>query len=134
MADIFSRKKRSAIMARVRSKRTRPELEVARLLRKLKIRFRRNVTGLPGTPDFILPEFRAALFVNGCFWHGHARCRMATMPLSNRGFWRLKIEKNVRRDVATNRRLRQLKWRTLTHWTCRPEASLILKLGRLRAD
>lgn len=134
MADVFSRKKRSAIMARIRSKRTRPEVEVARLLRKLKIRFRRNVAGLPGTPDFVLPGFRAALFVNGCFWHGHAGCRKAIIPRSNRGFWRLKIEKNIRRDAATNRRLRKLKWRTLTHWTCRAEANLSSKLTRLRAE
>lgn len=131
MADVFTAKKRSAIMALVRSRRTRPEIEVARLLRKLKIRFRRNVAGLPGTPDFVLPDLQVALFVNGCFWHGHVGCRKATVPHSNRVFWRRKIEANVRRDLATNRKLRQRRFKILTHWTCATEAKLTLKLRQL---
>lgn len=81
MADVFSKKKRSAIMALVRSKHTAPEKALKKLLRASGVRYRSHYAGLPGTPDVVLPELKIAIFINGCFWHGHRGCERAVLNL-----------------------------------------------------
>lgn len=112
---------RSALMKRVRRSNTAPEQQVAAILRELGIRVRRNVKGLPGTPDFANQRRNLAIFVHGCFWHGHSGCKQATLPKSNTAFWRVKIESNRRRDRRKATELRRLGFRVITVWSCRPE-------------
>ena len=95
--DIVSKAKRSEIMSRIRGKNTLPELTVRKYLYSLGYRYRIHDTRLPGKPDIVLPRKRIAIEVRGCFWHGH-RCRLASIPKTNRSFWIKKINGNKIRD------------------------------------
>ena len=119
MADIYSKKKRSAIMASVKQQRTAPEELVAQILKACGIRFRRNVCSLPGQPDFVIIASRAVVFVHGCFWHGHEKCGRGRPPNSNKAFWREKVARNRRRDGRVARTLRGMGWHVITLWQCR---------------
>jgi len=112
MADIFSKRKRSLVMAAVRSKGNKDtELKMVSILRAYGITGWRRHRPMPGKPDFIFPKQRLAVFVDGCFWHGCRRhCRM---PHDNRRYWQAKISRNAARDRATTRLLRQAGWRVL---------------------
>lgn len=105
-------------MSRVRNKRTSPEESVATLLRHLGVKYQRNDKTLPGKPDFAVRSAEVAIFVNGCFWHGHTNCTRAKLPDTNVEFWRSKIATNKRRDRRAARKLRQSGWRFLTIWQC----------------
>lgn len=109
--------KRSRMMAAVRSTNTKPELMIRRALHAKGFRFRLHVKDLAGRPDIVLPKYRAAIFINGCFWHGHD-CGRTRLPSSNREYWRAKIEGNMRRDAEALTRLAIAGWRTLTVWEC----------------
>lgn len=117
--DRFSKKKRSEIMADIHSSRTSPERTFHRALRELGLRFRRNVKGLTGSPDAVLDGLRIAIFVNGCFWHSHAKCPRAALPETNRAFWKKKIDGNRKRDKRVAYALRKDGWTVLTFWTCK---------------
>jgi len=119
MADVYTKEKRREIMSRVRNKRTSPEEAVAELLCELGVKYRRNDRTLPGQPDFSVRSARLAVFVNGCFWHGHANCPRAKLPDSNAAFWANKIQKNKTRDRSVARKLRRSGWRIMTVWQCR---------------
>ncbi|MHC4574088.1 MAG: very short patch repair endonuclease [Planctomycetota bacterium] len=118
MADIYTKEKRSEIMSRVKNRRTAPEDEVARLLRRLGVRYRRNVKSLAGMPDFVFSSASAVIFVHGCFWHNHSNCNRAKLPKTNKPFWKRKIESNKRRDRRIARSLRQQGWHVFTIWQC----------------
>lgn len=118
MADVFGKLERSAIMRKVLSRNTKPELVVKTMLRHLKIGFRHQPK-IAGNPDFIVPHARLAIFVNGCFWHGHAECKHAALPSSNVDYWRRKTERNRRRDRQNTSALRNNGWRTAVIWECR---------------
>ena len=120
MADFYSKIKRSEIMAKIKGKHTSPEVELVRLLKKLGLKPERHRKDLPGSPDAVLPKKKVVLFVNGCFWHGHRSCSRASLPGTNRIFWKTKIEKNMRRDASQRRKLRNMGWSVLTLWTCKP--------------
>lgn len=112
-------------MALVRQKGTAAEREVAALLRSLGVGYRLNVRTLPGSPDLANRSRRWAVFVHGCFWHGHKGCRRATVPKSNRAFWLEKFAANRRRDARAVRALRRMGFRVCIVWECRmaqPEA------------
>jgi len=117
MADIFSKKKRSQIMSANRSKNTLPELAVRSFLRKAKIGYSTHAKKLPGKPDIILKNENIAIFVHGCFWHGHKSCKR--LPKSNREFWRKKIENNIKRDARVARALRNIGWSVICIWECK---------------
>ncbi len=119
MADTFSRSERSQIMRSVRSTGTGAERKCERLLRSLKLRFRRQSNDLPGRPDFVLPDCNLALFVHGCFWHAHNGCKSSTLPTSNLDYWTGKIGKNRRRDRRVREELRKGGWRTAVIWECK---------------
>ena len=104
----------SARMKLVKTKSTKPEIETSRVLRKLRVRFRRNVRSLPGTPDFVLPDHNVAVFVHGCFWHGCPRCFRGTKR--NAAWWREKVTGNRRRDHRKARQLRSLGYRVVQLW------------------
>ncbi len=124
--------KRSAIMARVRSRDTGPELEVRRLLHRLGYRFRLHRPVLLGRPDVILSGFRTALFVHGCFWHQHDCSRGSRRPRSNQAYWDAKLDRNVARDSRIRVDLERRGWRTLIIWECELRDKTALA-GRLRA-
>ncbi|MFH1371930.1 MAG: very short patch repair endonuclease [Planctomycetota bacterium] len=119
MTDVYTKSKRSEIMARIKGNKTSPEKAVASMLRKLKVNFRRNVKFLPGQPDFVIPLTKTVIFVNGCFWHNHANCKRAKLPSTNRVFWKKKILGNKRRDNRINRLLRKMGWHVLRIWQCK---------------
>ncbi|MEO0983814.1 MAG: very short patch repair endonuclease [Pseudomonadota bacterium] len=120
MTDVFTPQKRSAVMARVKGKDTKPELIVRRLLFAAGYRYRLQGKGLPGKPDLVFKTRRKALFVHGCFWHGCERqgCRGARRPKSNTGYWAEKLARNKARDVANLAKLADLGWETLVIWEC----------------
>jgi len=136
MVDIYSKAKRSEIMAHVKNKGTQPEEKVACILRTLRVRYRRNVKSLPGEPDFVVPSAKTVIFVHGCFWHNHLNCNRASLPKTNRSFWRQKIETNKRRDLRKNRLLRKDGWHIITIWQCRlRKPELVLnRLKRILVD
>jgi len=119
MADIYNKAKRSEIMSCVKHARTAPEEKVASLLKKLKIKYRRNVKSLPGQPDFVIKSAKTVIFVHGCFWHGHQGCKLGQRPKTNRRFWDEKAIDNRRRDGRKNRALRKEGWHVVTVWQCR---------------
>jgi len=116
--DVMSKEKRSALMARIRGKDTKPEKAVRSILHGLGYRFRLHRRDLPGTPDVVLPRHKAVVMVNGCFWHRHACKAGSRTPKSNVDFWMSKFERNVERDVRVAAQLRELGWKVLTVWEC----------------
>ncbi len=114
--DIWDKEKRSAVMAKIRSKDTKPELIVRRYLYHRGYRYRKNMKGLPGTPDIVLRKYRVVIFVHGCFWHGHEAD--GHIPHSNSTFWQKKIERNKARDELNKEALREIGWNVITVWEC----------------
>jgi DNA mismatch endonuclease (patch repair protein) len=115
MADVFSSRKRSDIMSRVRSSRNKAtELAMVALLRRSRITGWRRHPRLFGSPDFVFPEHRLAVFADGCFWHGCPR--HATKPASNRAFWKKKLARNKTRDRLVTRTLKERGWSVLRVW------------------
>jgi DNA mismatch endonuclease (patch repair protein) len=105
-------------MSGIRNADTRPELLVRRYLHAAGLRFRVHDRRLPGRPDIVLPKYRAAVFVHGCFWHRHTGCRFATTPSTRYEFWAAKFAANVARDASREEMLRAAGWRALTIWEC----------------
>lgn len=106
------------MMAGIGGKNTRPEMILRRALHGAGFRYRLHARDLPGKPDLVLPRFRAAIFVHGCFWHRHANCHWCTDPASNRQFWAEKFDRNVERDERAVAALKQLGWRVAKVWEC----------------
>ena len=118
MTDVYSPEKRSAVMRRVKSSATKPELAVRRLVWSLGGRYRLNRADLPGKPDIVLPGRRLAIFVHGCFWHGHDCSRGARVPKANREYWVGKVGRNRARDEAARAALEASGWRVEVIWEC----------------
>lgn len=118
MVDIVTPEVRSRMMASIRSRDTKPELKVRRYLHGLGFRYRLSPRHVPGKPDLVFPRYQAAIFVHGCFWHGHAGCRFATVPGTRRTFWTEKLAGNRKRDAAVKAQLRDLGWRVAVVWEC----------------
>ncbi len=131
--DVFDAAKRSAVMRAVKSSDTAPERAVRAAVRELGYgrRYRLNGAGLPGKPDLVFGALGKAVFVHGCFWHGHDCARGARMPKQNAEYWRAKIARNVARDGAALKALRADGWRALVVWECetRNAAALSRKLA-----
>lgn len=118
MIDTVDRETRSRIMAAVRSRDTAPELALRKALHALGFRYGLHGRKLPGRPDIVLPRYRAVIFVEGCFWHGHEDCTLYRLPSTRTEFWTEKVERNRARDVRTRRELDRMGWRHLTVWEC----------------
>jgi DNA mismatch endonuclease (patch repair protein) len=108
---------RSALMGRIRSKDTKPEVAVRSMLHRLGYRFRLHRKDLPGRPDIVLPKHRKIILVQGCFWHGHT-CRLASKPKSNEKYWSDKIATNQARDARNADALALQGWTVLELWEC----------------
>lgn len=118
MADIWSKRKRSEVMSRIRGKgNEKTEVRLARLLRDTWISGWRRHLPIPGRPDFAFRKQKVAIFVDGCFWHGCPKC--FRLPKQNRAFWKAKIEGNRKRDRSVNGRLRRLGWKVIRIRECR---------------
>ena len=119
VTDIFTKAKRRAIMQKVRRRNTEPEAMAGAEFRELGIRFRRTAASLPGKPDFYFPDMHLVVFVHGCFWHGHPRCRKGTSrPKTRRRYWAEKIARNRRRDRRVARALRAMGLSVYVVWEC----------------
>lgn len=119
-AKPISKEKRSAIMRAIKSKNTKPEMAVRKLLHSLGYRFRLHVKDLPGTPDIVFSARKKAIFIHGCFWHQHPdpTCQISSRPRSNTAYWDTKLNRNVQRDKQNQKQLVQLGWKTLILWEC----------------
>jgi DNA mismatch endonuclease (patch repair protein) len=118
VTDTISKKHRSWNMSRIRGKDTAPEKAVRSVLRKMRYKMRLNARDLPGRPDIVLPRKKVAIFVHGCFWHRHPRCKYAYTPKTRVAFWKRKFDDNVRNDRRVKRCLVRLGWRVLVIWEC----------------
>jgi len=116
--DVFTPEQRSAVMARVKGRDTKPELKVRRLVHAMGYRFRLHRRDLPGSPDLVFPGRKAVIFVHGCFWHGHHCPRGSRKPKQNADYWSAKIARNVTRDAQAVSALEAAGWRVLTVWEC----------------
>jgi len=105
-------------MARIKGKNTKPELAVRRALHALGYRFRLHRSDLPGRPDIVLPRYRTAIFVHGCFWHRHPGCPKASTPKTRSDFWKDKFQTNVARDRRDAKALENADWQVLVVWEC----------------
>jgi len=136
MTDVFSKKKRSWIMSRVKGRDTKPEILVRSFVHRMGFRFRVQRRDLPGNPDIVLPRHGKVILVHGCFWHGHKRCPRSKRPTTNKGFWNKKLDRNIERDKRFRRMLRSLDWKVLVVWQCetRKPEKLLGKLERFLHD
>lgn len=117
MVDRLDSDRRSQLMQKVKGKDTKPEMIVRSLLHRLGYRFRLHRKNLPGTPDIVFPSRHLALFVHGCFWHGHG-CRIGQLPKSRLDYWQPKIEANRARDRRKEAALIAEGWRVVVVWQC----------------
>src|SRR5690349_13350855 len=131
MAGVVPPSVRSRMMAAIRSRDTKPELLVRRYLHARGFRYLLSPRHLPGKPDLVLPRHKVAIFVHGCFWHGHTGCRFATVPATRTEFWQAKIAGTKSRDVAAALKLREQDWRVAVVWECALKSNSSLALGRI---
>lgn len=130
MVDVVSKEARSRMMAGIRSRDTAPELVVRRLLHARGLRYRLHDRRLPGRPDIVFPRYRAALFVHGCFWHGH-ECSLFKWPATNPEFWQTKIRGNRERDARCQRELQAAGWRVHVVWECEVRSKTTQELASI---
>ncbi len=118
MADRHSREQRSYNMSRIKNANTKPEIALRKLLFARGFRYRINVKKLPGKPDIVLKKYNVAIFINGCFWHGHQNCKFFIMPKTRQEFWVKKINRNKERDSENIQNLKEIGWKIIVVWEC----------------
>lgn len=116
--DVHNKEIRSYNMSRIKGKKTKPEEVVAKYLFANGFRYRRNVKGLPGTPDIVLKKYRTVIFVNGCFWLCHEGCKWFVLPETNAEFWKKKFDFNRERDKQNYKKLQDDGWNVIIVWEC----------------
>jgi len=116
--DIFTPEKRSEIMSKIRAKNTKPEILVRKFLYSKGFRYRLNVANLPGRPDIVINKYQIAIFIHGCFWHGHKNCKLFKYPKTNSEFWKAKIKSNRIRDLKNYNKLEHKNWNVIVIWGC----------------
>lgn len=126
--DKISKEVRSRNMAAIKSKDTKPEMTVRKLLFSMGYRFRLHRKDLPGKPDIVLPKYKTVIFVNGCFWHQHKNCKRSNIPKTNKDYWVPKIQKNVERDNNNKKLLRKLGWKVIVIWECEVNKEKIISM------
>ena len=109
---------RSRNMSAIKSKNTKPEIKVRKVLHSMGYRFRLHRKDLPGSPDIVLPKYKTVIFVHGCFWHRHENCKYASTPKTRKEFWENKFKANVKRDKNNFKELKNLNWKVLVIWEC----------------
>lgn len=116
--DVLTKQQRKQCMSAVRNKDTKPEIVVRKLVHSLGYRYRLHGSNLPGKPDLVLTSKRKVIFVHGCFWHRHSCKKGRSMPLTQKEFWREKLDNNKVRDRRDRRKLKELGWQTMIVWEC----------------
>ena len=126
--DHLTKKKRSWNMSLIRSKDTKPEVLVRKIIHRLGFRFNLHKNNLPGKPDIVLNRYRIVIFVNGCFWHQHKNCKRSNIPKSNQQYWIPKLERNLERDKINKIDLNKEGWKVIVLWECEMQDPEKLKL------
>jgi len=116
--DIVSNDIRSKIMAHIKSKNTSPEIKIRKFIHSHGFRYRLHPANLPGKPDIVLRRYNLCIFVNGCFWHRHPRCKLCSIPSSRYDFWSKKFLDNITRDIKNRNILLRKGWRVIDIWEC----------------
>ena len=109
---------RSRNMSSIKSKNTKPEIAVRKLLHSMGYRFRLHRIDLPGSPDIVLPKYKKVIFVHGCFWHRHENCKYASTPKTRKEFWESKFKANVKRDKEIQEKIKNIGWQSVVVWEC----------------
>ena len=109
---------RSRNMSAIKSKNTKPEIKVRKILHSMGYRFRLHSKDLPGSPDIVLPKYKTVIFVHGCFWHRHENCKYASNPKTRKEFWNKKFTENKKRDSKIQEKIKILDWRSVVIWEC----------------
>jgi DNA mismatch endonuclease (patch repair protein) len=109
---------RSRNMSAIKSKNTKPEIAVRKVLHSMGYRFRLHGKDLPGSPDIVLPKYKTVIFVHGCFWHRHENCKYASTPKIRQEFWNKKFKKNIERDLEIQENIKNIEWRSVVIWEC----------------
>ena len=109
---------RSRNMSAIKSKNTKPEIKVRKVLHSMGYRFRLHSKDLPGSPDIVLPKYKTVIFVHGCFWHRHKNCKYASTPKTRQEFWNKKFKTNIERDLEIQDKIKNLDWRSVVIWEC----------------
>ena len=126
--DTFTKEQRSKCMSRIKSKDTKPEIVVRKILFEKGLRYRLHVRDFPGKPDIVIRKKKLAFFINGCFWHQHDGCKRSTTPKTNKNYWRSKLKRNVEKQIKDIRILKESGWRVFVIWECETNKSgLLLK-------
>ena len=118
---------RSRNMSAIKSKNTKPEIAVRKLLHSMGFRFRLHRKDLPGSPDIVLPKYKTLIFVHGCFWHRHENCKYASNPKTRKEFWESKFKANVKRDLEIQEKIKNIGWQSVVIWECELKDSSALK-------
>ena len=109
---------RSRNMSAIKSKNTKPEIAVRKVLHSMGYRFRLHRKDLPGSPDIVLPKYKTVIFVHGCFWHRHENCKYASTPKTRQEFWNKKFKTNIERDLEIQENIKNIEWRSVVIWEC----------------
>ncbi len=135
MPDVFTSEKRSEVMSKIRGSETKIEVLVRKWLFSHGYRYRKNDKRYPGKPDIILPKYMTAVFIHGCFWHGHEGCKYFVVPKTRTDFWLIKIKSNIDRDQRNSNTLKEMGWNVITIWECEleknPESRLMALLDEI---
>jgi DNA mismatch endonuclease, patch repair protein len=118
MADVHDKETRSYNMSQIKSKNTKPEMLVRKFLHANGFRYRLHAKNLPGKPDIVLPKYKTVIFVHGCFWHGHERCKYFVVPKTRTEWWLNKINGNIANDLKALRALKKQGWKAINLWEC----------------
>ena len=124
--DHLTAAERSKNMARIKSKNTKPELLVRKLLFANGLRYRLHAKDLPGKPDIYIKKYKTVIDIRGCFWHAHDNCKLATKPKTNKGYWVTKIQNNKERDLVNQKLLEDLGFKVFIIWECETKDKVIL--------
>jgi DNA mismatch endonuclease (patch repair protein) len=131
--DIFSKEKRSEVMSRIKGQDTKLEVKVRSRLFRDGYRFRKNDKRYPGKPDILLPRYKTAIFINGCFWHNHANCNYAYIPKTRRKFWTEKFKKNKERDKKNLSLLKKMGWKVIIVWECQLQRNFLGRIDKIKS-
>ncbi len=131
--DNLTKEQRKLCMAEIRSKNTKPEIVVRKVLSKLGAKYRLHNSKLAGKPDIVIAKTKKIIFINGCFWHQHKNCRKQALPKANKKYWGPKLQRNVEKQEQDIKLLKKQGWKVYKIWECQTnnENKLTQKLSKI---